>query len=159
VPRLNPMPRRAILLSTLACLFAAPGLAFAAGPVTGRDVTSIAPGRQIDPSVAIAPSGQRLVAATDADAGGGPSVEIWKSNVSAGVTWSNTAVPGVATQPAIAWSGGSKAYLATASPKTCADHVDVPITTRSYTPSTDALGAPDTLPTLATPSVQSWPRL
>ena len=44
-------------------------------PLTKRDATPNAGGSQIDPSVAITPSGQRLIAATDADDSDGAGLE------------------------------------------------------------------------------------
>ena len=158
------MPRRAIFLSVVACLCLAPAAALAA-PVTKRDATPNAAGSQVDTAVAITPSGKRLMVATDAD---DPKVRVWKRAVDAGgdVTWSN-AVAGTGVQPSIAWDGDSllkpggaaTAYVAMATPATCASATSsVPITMREYHPSS-GFGTTTTLLPFAGKGIQSWPQV
>src|SRR5690349_22172614 len=97
------MPRRAILLTALACLLAAPGAALAAGPVTPGAATPNASGVQLDPSVALGSAGQRLVAATDLQ--NGPHVEVWEPTANPtplgpGATWDHATASESAVHPA-----------------------------------------------------------
>jgi hypothetical protein len=162
------MPRRAsTILWSFACLFAAPGLALAAGPVTPRVATPNVGGSQVDPSVAVTSTGQRLIAATDADAPGGPVVEVWKpatnpTPTGQQTTWDGTPTSGAATHPALAWAGGSAtASLATETPSTCTDAVanDVGIATWSYDPTAKSVTSSLEALTFAADGRQTWPRM
>src|SRR6187200_399208 len=160
----NPMPRRAILLSSLACLLAAPGAALAAGPVTSGAATPNESGVQLDPSVAIGPAGQRLVAATDLQ--GGPHVEVWQPTPNptpagqAGVTWDHATSVQSAIHPAIAWSGSGAARIVGESTTSCADAAgaNVPLISWTYDPSTNALTTDPAMLTLNQGGRQTWPR-
>jgi len=133
--------------------------------VTPRSATPNASGLQIDPSVAATPSGQRLVAATNAD---GPTVDVWEPDTNApggNPTWAHATAsdgsgPVPATHPALAWDGSAQADLVTAPPETCATAMgDVKLQTWKYdvgtTPPHIAQG-PD-IATLASGHVESWP--
>ncbi len=158
------MPRRAILLSVLACLCLAPDAALAAVPLTVRDATPGASGSQIDPSVASTPTGHRLVAATNAN-GATPSVQIWRRDGTTDPVWPESIAIPDAEQPSIAWDGGSTgngvptAQLATAPDVACTPATsNGAISIWKYTVATTAVAATDTL-TPATGNLQSWPRM
>ncbi len=148
------MPRRAIFLSVLACLCLAPDAALA---VTIRDATPNVAGSQIDPSVAVTPTGQRLIAAADADHN---TVRVWQPSDAGGgnITWSDTVVPTAASQPAIAWNGGATAWLSTTSSDGCSS--PAAITVRSYNVGAESFGAPTALGLFSAPhtAAQTWPR-
>ena len=130
-------------------------------PVITTDATPSVPGSQIDPSVAITPTGQRLIAVTDADPTN-PHVRVWKRNVeptTGEITWSGTQVADApARQPAIAWDGGAKAYLATASSPGCSAAAGVSI--RDFVVGPPAsFGSPEMLNTFNAGATQTWPRI
>jgi hypothetical protein len=151
------MPRRAIFLSVLACLCLAPDAALAVTPP--RDATPNIGGSQIDPSVAVTASGDRLLVATDA---GASTVRVWNPTDNGGgnVTWSDTTVPGSPRQAAIAWDGGATAYVAAASSNGCGS--PAPISLGAYSPTTESFPLGTTaLPTFAGAgdAAQTWPRV
>lgn len=147
------MPRRAIYISVLACLCLAPDAALAAGPLTTRDATPGAGGSQVDPSVAVAPSGQRLLAATDAS---GSTIRVWKPTVNGSdVTWSDQTA-GVGVHPSIAWDGGATAYLTTETSPGCG--APSPVTLYPYTVGTESVGSATSLSTFVVGASQTWPR-
>jgi hypothetical protein len=157
------MPRRATLPCILLGLCLVPGAALAAGPVTPRSATPNAAGLQIDPSVAATPSGQRLVAATNAD---GPTVDVWQPDTNApgvNTTWSHATASDVngpvpATHPALGWDGGATAHLVTAPPQTCATG-DVKLQTWDYDVSSKQLTQKADISNLDIGRVASWPRV